>query len=329
MVSQFLSLMEKRMLKVRIGVAPGSWDWINGRGFFFEFVDAIEELGWDSLWLSDRLNSERISLEPISALAAVAGRTEKIKFGTSVLALSIRNPAILAKSIATVDYLSGGRFLPAVGLGSDDLTEYEATGRNKVHRAPLTDEAIAILRRLWTENSVTHHGKFFQFDNLTIEPKPLFKPHLPIWIGGRTPKAWSRVARLGDGWIASSVTPNEVREGIQYIRAESILNNRKIDDDHYGVLIPVYLADTKEEALKKIQINRAPTRNNVAITEYAAVGNPDDILNQIGEYVAAGASKFVLRLACQEKEAFFQLRNLSESISSPIHSGQILYGSSV
>jgi len=316
------------MLKVRIGVAPGSWDWTDSQGFFFEFVDAIEELGLDSLWLSDRLNSKRISLEPISALAAVAGRTRKIKIGTSVLALSIRNPAILAKSIATVDYLSGGRFLPAVGLGSEDLTEYEATGRNKGQRAPLTDEAIGILRRLWTENSVTHHGKFFHFDNLTIEPKPLFKPHLPIWIGGRTPKAWSRVARLGDGWIASSVTPDEVRDGIQNIRAELTLSNRAIDDDHYGVLLPVYLADSKEEALNRIQVNKVPTRNNIAISEFAAIGNPDDILNRIGEYVSAGASKFVLRLACQENEVFSQLRKLSKSISLPIHSGQITYGSS-
>lgn len=313
------------MLKVRIGVAPGTWNWTGGREFFFEFVDAIEDSGWDSLWLSDRLNSERVSLEPISALAAVASRTKKIKFGTSVLALSIRNPTIAAKTIATVDYLSGGRFLPAVGLGSEDLTEYEATGRKKSQRAALTDEAIVIMRRLWSENSVTHHGEFYNFNNLTIEPKPLFKPHLPIWIGGRTPKAWSRVARLGDGWIASSVTPNEVGEGIQTIKSELELNGREIDDDHYGVLLPVYLAGSREEALKRIQVNKIPARNDVAIWEYSAVGNPDEIINRIKEYVSAGASKFIFRLACPENEAFSQLKEISDSVSMPTNSGQISY----
>jgi alkanesulfonate monooxygenase SsuD/methylene tetrahydromethanopterin reductase-like flavin-dependent oxidoreductase (luciferase family) len=116
-----------------------------------------------------------------------------------------------------------------------------------------------------------------------------------------------------------------VREGIETIKAQLKLNGRRIDNDHYGVLLPVYIADSREEAIKRIQINRIPARDNVAVSEYSALGNPDEILKQIKQYVLAGASKFVFRLACPENEAFSQLKEISNSIAIPTNSGQISY----
>src|SRR5690348_14718606 len=110
--------------------------------------------GYDSLWLSDRIVGQQFSLEPIVALAMVAAYSDRLKFGTSVLALPIRHPVVLAKQIATLDYLSRGRCFPAVGLGQDDPTEYEACGVPKSDRGQRTDEAIGLMRRLWQEDCV-------------------------------------------------------------------------------------------------------------------------------------------------------------------------------
>ncbi|MEK7214419.1 MAG: TIGR03619 family F420-dependent LLM class oxidoreductase, partial [Chloroflexota bacterium] len=213
-------------MRVKIGVIPGQWAWEGGGESFLTFVERCEEWGWDSLWLSDRLVSDQMNLEPVTALAAAAARTKTMKFGTSVLALAIRNPVMLAKELATVDYLSGGRLLPAVGLGGDDEREYEATGGSKKERAGRTDEAIGLMRRLWTEDHVTHHGRYFQLSDVSIRPRPLFKPHPPMWIGGRTEYAWRRVAAVGDGWLTSSVTPPEAAAGINGIKAELAVNGR-------------------------------------------------------------------------------------------------------
>lgn len=310
-------------MSVKIGVAPGNWSWKGGGAAFLHFVDACEALGWDSLWLSDRLVSERLSLEPVTALAAAAARTQSMKFGTSVLALSIRNPVVLAKELATVDFISGGRLLPAVGLGGDDEREYEATGTLKKERAGRTDEAIELLRRLWTEDHVTHEGRYYHLTDVSITPKPKFQPYPPIWIGGRTKFAWERVARLGDGWLVSSVTPDEVGEGVKVIKDGLTENGRQIEDDHYGVMMGVYLAATEEWAQERAVGATARPRPDVPQTAYTALGPPETILNRLREYVAAGGSKFVLRLACPEEEAIEQLRLLAEYVVRPVNEGKL------
>lgn len=308
-------------MSVKVGVAPGLWAWEGGRAFFFRFVEACEASGWDSLWLSDRLISERLSLEPVVALAAVAARTKRMKFGTSVIALPLRNPVVLARELATVNFLSGGRLLPAVGLGGDDEREYEATGTRKCERGPRTDEAIGLLRRLWGEDGVTHHGRFYDLTDVTIRPKPA--RGLPIWIGGRTEAAWRRVADLGDGWLASGVTPLDVFEGRAAIRAHLEANGRTIEEDHYGVMLMAYLAGSTEEALDRLAVAGMRRRPDVPLESYAALGTARDIHERLREYRAAGANKFVLRLACREDEALDQLERLAEAVAAPLNSGSL------
>jgi len=310
-------------MSVKVGVAPGLWSWEGGGASFFRFVEACEAQGWDSIWLSDRLISERLSLEPVTALAAVAARTARMKFGTSVIALPLRNPVVLARELATVDFLSGGRLLPAVGLGGDDEREYEATGTTRRERSARTDEAIGLLRRLWGEDGVTHHGRFYHCSDVTIEPKPAARGRMPIWIGGRTPHAWRRVADLGDGWLASGVTPLDVFEGRVAIRAHLEANGRTIEDDHYGVMLTAYLAGSAEEALDRVATVGMRRRPDVPLESYAALGTARDIHERLQEYLAAGASKFVLRLACREEEALDQLERLGEAVATPVNGGSL------
>ena len=147
-------------MSVKVGVGFGGWPFPDADPErLWEYVDACESLGIDSIWLSDRIVSEVLSLEPLIALSFIAARTRTLKFGTSVLALPLRNPTVLAKEIATLDYLSGGRVLPAVGIGTEDEREFEACGSPKRQRAGRTDEAIKVMRLLWSQDEVTFHGK--------------------------------------------------------------------------------------------------------------------------------------------------------------------------
>ncbi len=312
-------------MSIRIGVAPGAWEWTAGGESFFRFVEASEALGWDSLWLTDRVISEQLSLEPVTALAAVAARTSKIKLGTAVIALPFRNPVVLAKELATVDFLSGGRLLLAVGLGTDEPREMEAFSVPKKERAGRTDEAIGLLRRLWREDGVTHHGTYFHLTNVTVRPKPLFRPFLPIWIGGRTEYALKRVARVGDGWLASSVTPQEVARSVTAIKENLVSYGRSIENDHYGVMLPVYLSGSKVEALSHLPAGVGRARTDVPIEEYGAFGTAEDIHARIKEYIEAGASKFVLRLTCTEHESPEQLRGLARHVVVPVNTGVVDY----
>ncbi len=311
-------------MRVKIGVIPGQWAWDGGGEAFLNFAENCEAWGWDSLWLSDRLVSDQMNLEPVTALAAVAARTKTLKFGTSVLALALRNPAMLAKELATVDYLAGGRLLPAVGLGGDDEREYEATGGRKQERGGRTDEAIGLLRRLWTEDHVTHHGKYYHLTDVSIRPRPRFKPYPPLWIGGRTEYAWRRVAAVGDGWITSSSTSDEVGAGIRSIKAGLQSNGRHIEDDHYGVLLLTYLAPSREQAMQRYTAGRR-LRPDIAPESHALLGTAEDIIGKLREYVAAGATKFVFRLACPEAEVSQQLRLLADEVVRPVHGGSVTF----
>ena len=140
----------------------------------------------DSLWLSDRVVSEVMNVDPMIALSFIAARTTKLKFGTCVLALPLRNPTVLAKEIATLDFLSKGRTLPAVGLGTEEEREYEACGSRRSQRVGRTEEAMQIMRLLWSQDNVTFHGKYFTLNDVTIQPKPVQNNLPPLSLGWRT-----------------------------------------------------------------------------------------------------------------------------------------------
>src|SRR5579883_1555072 len=242
-------LSDRRIdVSVRVGLAIGGWPFGPAESDrFWAFIDRAEALGFDSIWLSDRLVSTAPILEPITGLAAVAGRTRNMKFGMSVVVLPLRNPVVLAKEIATIDFLSGGRMLPAFGIGTDDEREYEAAGVAKEERAGRTDEAVALMRRLWSEEHVTHHGRYYHTSDVTIAPRPVQKT-LPIWFGGRSDAAYRRVGRSGDGWLASFLTTQEFADGAAAIRKHAAAAGRSIDEDHYGVILSTTVARTAEEA---------------------------------------------------------------------------------
>ena len=282
-------------MNVRIGIALGQWPRRELQPeAILDLVDYFEALDVDSLWVSDRIVSLALTLEPITFLSYIAGRLRKMKFGTSTLVLPTRNPVVLAKELATLDFLSQGRLFPAFGLGGDDSKDLLAVGVSRKERAQRADVAIVLMRRFWTEENVTFEGKFYSVQDVTIMPRPWQKNGLPIWIGGRSQAAMRRTGRLGDGWLVSSVSPAEVKAGIKTIRAYAADAGRGVPEDHYGVLIPFYFATGADNAWEIAGRSIRP-RVDLPSTEFTAIGNPDQVRARVETYIAAGATKFVMR----------------------------------
>ena len=307
-------------MSIAIGYMPGAF----GQGgedpdYLRRLVAVGDKHGYDSIWLSDRIVSDRFSLEPVVALSMVAAYSQRMKFGTSVLAMPLRNPVVLAKQIATLDFLSQGRMLPAVGLGQEEPEEYEACGVSKEGRGPRTEEAIRLMRRLWEDDEVTHEGEFFTCHNVSVTPKPWFKPSPPVWIGGRSPAAARRVGRVGDGWLVSGATPQEVHDGREIIFDTAEEYDRSIEDDHIGVLVGYYISPNVEETVSKTYEFVTRHRPDAYFTEYSALGPPERIVEVIQRYIDAGASKFVVRPLCPADETMEQLDLMGSEILPQFH----------
>src|SRR5438874_6916482 len=232
-------------IKYRIGIMPGPWPAGSpgeGVDFFWRLIDLCERTEIDSVWFSDRLSSPLPILEPMTTMAAVAARTRRLKFGPSVLIAPFRSPVLAARQLAMLDDLSGGRVLPAVGIGVEQEREFRAAGVPFKERGRRTDEAIGIMRRCWAEDEVTYDGEFWKLERVTVLPKPVQQP-MPLWIGGNSDAAMRRAGRLGDGWIPSFTTPAEFRVGVEKTCAYAALARREVPGDHFGVLVNFWLAD--------------------------------------------------------------------------------------
>jgi probable F420-dependent oxidoreductase len=305
-------------MSVRVGVGIAGWPFPDqDPDSLFDYAQRCEALGLDSLWLSERLAGPMPFLEPMAAIAAVAARTRRLKFGMSVLVLPARNPVVLARELATIDFLSGGRLLPAFGLGTDDVREQEATGVPKAERAGRTDEATALMRRLWTEDHVTHEGRYYHVTDVTVRPRPV-QSNLPVWFGGRTEFALRRVGRLGDGWLASGVTPDDVQQAVPTIQRFAAEAGRAIDDDHFGVIMPYCITDSPADVLARYAPGLARLRPDLPVERFAAIGTARACAELLESFVAAGASKFVLRAVCPPEDTVRQLELLAEGVVSRV-----------
>ncbi|MDO8363346.1 MAG: TIGR03854 family LLM class F420-dependent oxidoreductase [Actinomycetota bacterium] len=273
-------------MKVRIGVGLGVRTKLNDSGFG-EVVDALEDLRFDSLWLSERIGGD--APDPLVAMAYAAGRTTRLKFGMSVMVLPGRNPIVLAKELATLDRMSGGRLLPAFGLGVADPHEQQAFGVERGARAKLFDEALQVLRGCWSPEPLTHHGPHFHYDELQVLPKPL-QHHVDIWLGGIAPSELRRVGRVADGWLPSFITPDDAARGREVIEATAAEHGRHIDDDHFGTLIPYALGPVPDAVLAGL----AQRRPDLADPSVLIPHGWDAVIDTIDRFVAVGTSKFVV-----------------------------------
>jgi len=279
------------------------------------YAERAEDLGIDSIWLADRITAPHPHLDIACVMALIAARTRRIKMGPSVLTLPARHPVEVARTYASLDYLSGGcgRVIMAVGLGNDPR-DSEACGVPAAERAPRLEEGVAVLRKLWSETRVHHHGRFYRFDDVTIEPRPARGP-LDIWIGGRSDAALKRTARYGDGWFPSFITAEEFRTGMEKLVAYGAERDRVIDRREAGTVLLSYVTEDRARADAVRQLAAAAFKMPVdAMNERCAVGSAEEIVERVRGYVDAGCTKFVLFPLCPPDELVAQIEQYAAGV---------------
>jgi len=303
-------------MKIRIGyglsaVATAGWD----ADRFWTIVDACERLGWDSLWFSERATSD--AADPVVAMAALAGRTTRLKFGPSVMVVPGRNPFLLAKQLATLDVVSRGRFVAAFGLGVDGRAERQVFATERSETGARTEEAVTLVKLLWTQDHVTFHGRFYTADDVTLGPRPFQRPHPDVWFGGTSNPALRRVATLGEGWLPSFVTAAEYAAKAEQIRKLAADAGRQIDDEHFGALIP-YLPDGAGVDPDQLLSVVAARRPGVEPRDMVVTGGRNALVERLNAFVDAGASKFVLTPMLAPPDWTEELDAVRSSVVVPI-----------
>jgi probable F420-dependent oxidoreductase len=229
------------------------------------FCRAAEARRVASLWVSDHVifprheapgypggrfphPPDRAYLEPVVVLAAAAVCTKIARLGASVFILGHRHPIVMAKMLTSIDALSNGRLICGVGVGWWK-EELDMLGVPFHQRGRQADEILRAFKILWSETNPTLDGEFFKFRDLGFAPKPVQKPHPPIWVGGDSPGAFRRVVALGDGWHATSKTPAQLREALVKLRAAADRAQRPFESIELSVrfgITDAMLADSKQ-----------------------------------------------------------------------------------
>jgi len=276
---------------IKIGIPLGM---LNPRGWV-EVTEAADRLGFESVWLPEHLvipigaegspfaGEEHPPIPPeipvydaFTYLSFLAGRTERVRFGTHVYNLGLRHPFVTARAVTTLDIVSGGRF--GFGIGASWLAaEWDAVGLDFRTRGRRVDETLELCRRLWTESTIEHHGEFFDFDPVMFEPKPVQQPHPPIHVGGDGPRALRRAASLGDGWIPMNTALEQIPEAV------------------------TRLAELREEAGRE---------GRVEITLGGSVERPEDL----DRYAEAGVDRVLVRPWRSSKEAVDGLERFAADV---------------
>ncbi len=301
-------------MAIRVGFGIANFPFDTARSWF-EWVQLLERYKIDSVWQTDRLVSKDPYLETISVMATLAGCTEKIKFGMNAIVAPLRDPLVLAKQCATIDYLSNGRLLPMFGVGYPNAVEWRSTGADPSDRGARSSEIFKLLTMLWNQDSVTFDGKFYQYKDAFISPRPVQRP-MPLWIGGNAEAALKRTARLGTGWIGGIASPAQVSHAIATIKAEAEIAGRRIDPDHFGATLAYRIGSFEDPVISEFPlVKRSGIGDEIDLKPLLGVGTVKQIIARLEEYKAAGASKFVLvPIALGDKDVFDQTRRACEEI---------------
>ena len=270
-------------MKVRIGIGPGASD----AGELSALAVLLEERRIDSLWSSEVVSGPQV--EPFTGMAWVAARTEHLKVGTGVSVLPGRHPVLVAKQLASLAALAPRRVLPVFGLQPARFAErafFPVPGP----RGEVLDEALALVRRLLTEPAVTFSGRFFTVEEAGVGPLPA-KP-LDLWLGGSAPAGLRRAGRLADGWLGSFLSPAQAADAVVAIRQAADEAGRAVDDDHYGMSLPVADGAADEATLRALR-----ARNPEVDVRDVVASGWEHARELLGRYAEAGVSKFVVRPA--------------------------------
>lgn len=273
-------------MKIRCAVAPHAAS-LSGESMP-AFIDALEESGFDGIWLSDLPVAP--VLDPLLGLAHAAGSTRRLRLGANVVPLG-RNPFLLAKELAQLDQLSGGRLLLSFVTGLGQPGERQALGLDGAGRGEVLEEVLGLARAWWAGETVTHRSERWTFTELASPGRPVQDP-LEVWLGGRGPRALDRVGRVADGWLGAQLTPAETEGARQRIQDAAARAGREVDPEHFGLSIAYAHGEPPAEVLRTV----AARRDDIDPRELVPAG-ASGLRTFIAGCVSCGLSKFVLRPA--------------------------------
>ena len=247
-----------------------------------------EQLGYDSVWVSDHVvvphanivNFGETVFDPLVTLGLVAGATRRVRLGTTVLIVPYRNAVVTAKMISSLDALSGGRVVFGVGAGWV-AAESAALGVPFAERGAMTDEYLEAMQELWVNPAPSFAGKYTQFGGIVFEPKPVQKPHPPIWVGGHSRAALRRAARFGAAWHPINRAPDELRAGQAEIARLAQARGRSAP--------PALTLRNDIRIVRPGQSAPASARGGRVLA-----GEPSALVDQIAELAACGVEHLVL-----------------------------------
>lgn len=274
-------------MKVRIGVAAGVGASDDPRGFL-RLVDALDDLGYDSIWVPDVITTS--AFDPIAALGVAAGRSERLKIGSHLIVPG-RDPVRLAKELATLDQLSAGRLLLLFVLGIRTPEELDAQGVVAGERTAMLEESLHIMRTLWAGKTLAFDGHHYRYAAVQLAVRPVQDP-LEVWLGGQVPAALRRCGKLGEGWMPGLCTPTEAAAARDQIVEAAATAGRAIDDEHYGMNLSWVHGSIPDEVRAGIESRRAGFDPEQVIGVGAS-----GLAERIEAFVDAGFSKFVVRPA--------------------------------
>lgn len=274
--------------------------WLPAIDELVELVQLTDRLGYDSLWCGDHISFPLPILDPMLQLAQAAVVSRRLILGTSVLLLPLRHPTPVAKQAISLDHLTEGRFVLGVGVGGEFPKEYAACDVPHNERGARLAEGVQVLRKFFSGQPVSHHGKFYgPFDDVPMQPPPRQHGGPPIWFAGRKEPALRRIGRLGDGYLAYVITPEMYRDSLATIDAAAEQAGRGTIPFGTGHLLFTRLDKTYEEALDRatetLSVRYAMDFRKAA-QRYCALGTPEMVAQRIREFHAAGVRHIALDL---------------------------------
>ena len=268
-----------------------------------------EALGFRDLWVTENTLDEASSFDPISLLTYAASVTSTIRVGASVVVLAIHSPLMVAHQWATLDYVSGGRAILGVGLGrAHHYRQFEVSEEGKVARFR---EEVALIKALWTQEKTTFHGRFYNIENEMMQPKPVQKPHLPLWMGVGHPNAIRRTAELADGWMGSGGSSiAEFQRSVPILKEALAARGR--DPETFPISKRIFMAVDENAAAARRQLDRwfTDVYHNPPGTDASGIhGTPEQVRARLEEVVGMGANHLMLNPVSNYAE---QLEALAE-----------------
>jgi probable F420-dependent oxidoreductase len=264
--------------------------------YVVNFAKKCDAMGCHSMWMIDRIAYD--NLEPLTILANAAAVTQKIRLGTSVLLGNTRHPAHLAKTIATLDFISNGRVTLGLGFGSRE-SDYKAVEIPFEKRGSRAVEQVQLIKRLWTEDNVTHKGQFFNVDNLTIGPRPTQKPHPPIWTGGSAEVALKRAGTWANGFICGSSAIPEFSVTWEKVAGYARAAGRNPNEIEKAGLTFMAINDDHGKAVKTVEdyVMRYYGRLRADVANTSVVGSPNAVADRIEAFFSRGLDTLIIGVA--------------------------------